>query len=53
MLEIILAGLGGAVLMLVLLYALGKRHQHRTGRVTGPNSRVPVSENVIPIVRKG
>jgi hypothetical protein len=53
MIDLIIAALAGAVGCLVLLYVLGKRHQRHVGRTSGPNSRVPVSENVVPIVKKG
>jgi hypothetical protein len=53
MIDLIIAGLGGAVSCLVVLYALGRRHQRHSGRRTGPNSRLPVSESVIPVVKKG
>lgn len=53
MLSHLAATIGGAGLCAVLLYALGKRHLRHSGRDTGPNSRVPVSESVVPIVKKG
>lgn len=42
--------LGGALACLALLYWLCRRH---TGRRTGPNSRMPVTETAIPVVKKG
>lgn len=52
MIDLVIAALGGAALCLALLYGAGRRHQRHTGRATGPNSRVPVSETVLPVVRK-
>ena len=51
MIDILIAAGIGALLTLAVLYLLGKRHQRHAGRSTGPNSRMPVSENVI--VKKG
>jgi hypothetical protein len=53
MIDLILAALGGALVSLVVLYRLGKRHQRYAGRASGPTSRVPVAETVVAIVKKG
>lgn len=52
MIDLIMAALGGAVGCLALLYWAGRRHQNHIGRTTGPNSRMPVAETVLPVVRK-
>jgi hypothetical protein len=52
MIKLVIAALGGAVTCLALLYWAGRRHQRHTGRATGPNSRMPVAETVLRVVRK-
>lgn len=52
MIDLVFAALGGAVACLALLYWAGRRHRRHTGRATGPNSRMPVAETVLPVVRK-
>lgn len=50
MLTHLTAVLGGFLLCFATLYCAGRR---LTKRATGPNSRVPVAENIIPVVKKG
>lgn len=52
MIDLVIAALGGAVACLALLYWAGRRHSRHSGRATGPNSRMPVAEAVLPVVRK-
>ena len=53
MIDLLIAALGGALSCLALIYWAGGRHRRHSGRTTGPNSRMPVSETVLPVVRKG
>lgn len=50
MLTFVIGVVGGVVLCLAAAWGLGRLH---TGRTTGPNSRMPVTETAIPVVKKG